>query len=259
MTPKEFVHLHVHTDYSLLDGCSRIDRLCERARDLGMKALAITDHGNVFGWIDFFKTAKKCGVKPLLGCEAYLVYDHKRTEKPTRDQAKYYHMGLIARNAVGYRNLVKLISDAHVNGFYYKPRTDMDVLAAHSEGLIGFTGCLQGVVPQALLRGDYAGARKAMGEFIEIFGRDNYFVELQNHGLDEQLKIATDLIKLAQEFNLKLICSNDVHYVDASHWAPHDALLCIQTGAKLADEKRLRYSSHEFYLKSYDEMMRLFG
>ncbi len=256
---REFVHLHVHTDHSLLDGCARVDRLCERAVSLGMKALAITDHGNLFGLAHFFQTAKKHGIKPLLGCEVYLVYDYRRTEKPEKGQAKYYHMGLLARNAAGYKNLIKLVSDAHINGFYYKPRTDMEMLAAHSDGLIGFTGCLQGVVPQCLLKGSYEEARTAMGRFVDIFGREAYFVEIQDHGLPEQQKIIPDLLKLAEEFKLKVICSNDVHYVKDTDWAPHDALICIQTGAKLADEKRLRYTSHQFYLKSREEMALVFG
>jgi DNA polymerase III subunit alpha len=255
----DFIHLHVHSDYSLLDGCARIERLCKQAKDMGMSALALTDHGNVFGWVDFFKTAKLHGIKPLLGCEVYLVYDYKRTERPEKNQAKYYHMGLIAQNRKGYHNLSELVSDAYVSGFYYKPRTDMEVLAKYSEGLIGFTGCLQGVVPQFLLHGEYEKARKAMGDFVDIFGRDRYFVELQNHDLPEQLQIAPELIKLATEFGLKIICSNDVHYVDAKDWQPHDSLLCIQTAAKISDEKRLRYTSHEFYLKSEEQMRIRFG
>jgi DNA polymerase-3 subunit alpha len=256
---QEFVHLHVHTDYSLLDGCCHVDRLCKKASDLGMKALSITDHGNLFGLPDFFKTAKKYDIKPILGCEVYLVYDHAMTERPERGKHKIHHMGLLAKNFVGYQNLTKLVSAAHVTGFYYKPRIDMDTLATHAEGLIGFTGCLQGVIPQALLRGDYEAARRAAGRFIEIFGKENYFVEIQDHGIKEQQQIIPDLLKLAREFDLKVICSNDVHYVESTHWEPHDALICIQTGAKIADEKRLRYTSRQFYLKSRQEMNALFG
>jgi len=256
---RDFVHLHVHTDHSLLDGCARVDRLCERAVELGMKALAITDHGNLFGLASFFKAAKKAGIKPLLGCEIYLVYDHLRTQRPEKGQAKYYHMGILARNLKGYHNLMQLVSDAHIKGFYYKPRTDMQMLAQHAEGLIGFTGCLQGVVPQALLRGDFSAAQKATAEFIDIFGRDYFFVEIQDHGLSEQRKIIPDLLKLATEFQLKVICSNDVHYVKDGDWEAHDELLCIQTGAKVSDEKRLRYTSSQFYLKSKAEMAQIFG
>ncbi len=255
---KEFVHLHVHTDYSLLDGCCHVDRLCKRASDLGMKALSITDHGNLFGLPSFFQSAKKHGIKPILGCEVYLVYDHRMYEKPERGKHKTHHMGLLAKNFKGYQNLTKLSSQAHVHGFYYKPRIDMELLAEHAEGLIGFTGCLQGVVPQHLLRGDFPGAETAIRRFIDIFGRENFFVELQDHGLKEQQQIIPDLIKLAKAFDLKTICSNDVHYVEANHWEPHDALICIQTGTKIADEKRLRYSSRQFYLKSREEMERIF-
>tara|TARA_B100001248_G_scaffold262669_1_gene260612 strand:+ start:1539 stop:5120 length:3582 start_codon:yes stop_codon:yes gene_type:complete len=256
---REFVHLHVHTDYSLLDGACRIDRLCERSAELGMKALSITDHGNLFGLTEFFKTAKKHGIKPLLGCEIYLVYDHKMTERPGRTQNKYYHMGLLAQNLTGYKNLTKLVSLSHTEGFYYKPRADMEALAKYSEGLIGFTGCLSGVVPRHLLNDDMAGAKKALQEFIDIFGRERYFVELQDHGLPEQHKVNVPLLQLAKEFNLKVICSNDVHYVNNTDWAPHDSLLCIQTGAKLVDEKRMRYPARQFYLKSREEMEQLFG
>lgn len=256
---KSFVHLHVHTDHSLLDGCARIDKLFEQAQLLGMKALAITDHGNLFGLPQFFQTAKKYQIKPLLGCEIYLVYNYKRTEKPNKDQAKYHHMGIIAQNAIGYKNLIQLVSDAHIHGFYYKPRTDMDMLAKHADGLIGLTGCMQGVVPQYLLKNQYEEARKAMGHFIDIFTPERYFVEIQDHGLPEQKLIIPQLLKLANEFNLKVICTNDVHYVKPQDWAPHDALICIQTGAKLSDEKRLRYTSHQFYLKSADEMATIFA
>lgn len=255
---KEFVHLHVHTDYSLLDGACRIDCLCSKAQELGMKAIAMTDHGNLFGVVEFFQTAKKFGLKPLVGCEIYLVYDHKHTEKPERTRHKVNHMGILAQNFEGYQNLVRLVSSAHVNGFYYKPRADMEQLAKYSQGLIGFTGCLQGVVPQFLLNGDFEKAREAMGKFVEIFGKERYFVELQDHGIDMQLKIIPGLLKLADEFKLKVICSNDVHYVRNTDWAPHDSLLCIQTGAKLADEKRMRYTSRQFYLKSREEMEVLF-
>lgn len=255
----EFVHLHVHTDYSLLDGACRIDCLCDQAKNLGMKSLALTDHGNLFGVVDFFQTAKQYNIKPLIGCEIYLVYDHKQTEKPDRANHKVNHMGILAQNFQGYQNLVKLVSNAHVNGFYYKPRADMDQLAKHAEGLIGFTGCLQGVVPQFLLHGEYEKAREAISRFLDIFTPERYFVEIQDHGIDMQLKIIPGLLKLAQEFNLKVVCTNDVHYVKSTDWAPHDSLLCIQTGAKLMDEKRMRYTSKQFYLKSRQEMEHLFS
>ncbi len=255
---KEFVHLHLHTDYSLLDGACRIDRLMEQATNLGMKSLAITDHGNLFGLIDFYQSANKFGIKPLLGCEVYLVTG-SRLEHPERNLHQYYHMGLLARNYTGYQNLTKLVSDAHINGFYYKPRTDMEQLAAHAEGLIGFTGCLRGVVPQALLADRYEEAREWVGRFIDIFGRENYIVEIQDHQIPEQKKIIPSLLKLAEEFSLTVVCTNDVHYVKQSDSTPHDVLLCIQTGSKVEDEKRMRFSNEFFYLKSGEEMAQLFN
>ncbi|MDR2863025.1 MAG: PHP domain-containing protein, partial [Puniceicoccales bacterium] len=265
-TGPDFVHLHVHTDYSLLDGCSRIDRLMDRAIALGQKAIAITDHGNLFGAFDFWNTAKgilkdkHIVLKSLLGCEIYLVYDYANTERPERAKERRFHMGLLAKNFKGYQNLVKLVSDAHVHGtFYGKQRTDLAHLAAHAEGLIGFSGCMQGVIPQALLNDDWDRAQSALARFLDIFGRENFFIELMDHGLTEQVGLNPKLLQLAEKNNLRVVCTNDVHYVDAGHVAAHDALLCIQTGAKVKDEKRLRYSSQQFYLKSGAEMARIFG
>ncbi len=256
---RDFVHLHVHSDFSLLDGCCRVDRLLEKAKSMGMSAMALTDHGNLFGAVSFMKHAERNGIKPIIGCEAYLVTDHKNVERPGRDKHVNYHLGLLAKNFQGYKNLSDLVSDAHVNGFYYRPRTDLEKLSEKAEGLIGFTGCLQGRVPQLLLHDDFEGARKAMGEFVDIFGKENYFVELHSHGIPEQEKIVPGLIQLAKEFDLKLIASNDVHYVNSEDWEPHDALLCIQTGSKIADEKRMRYPGRQFYLKSREEMDALFS
>ncbi|MFM9093110.1 MAG: DNA polymerase III subunit alpha, partial [Verrucomicrobiota bacterium] len=257
----QFVHLHVHTDYSLLDGCCRIDRLVERAVEMGMGAMALTDHGNLYGAIEFYQQAKARGLKPLIGCELYLV-EHSRLEKHGRndDEGKtIFHLGLLAKNLRGYQNLLKLVSDAHLKGFYYKPRTDLETLAHHAEGLIGFTGCLASLVPQHLLHGREEEARRACGRFVEIFGRENFFVELQDHGLPEQRQIIPGLLQLAGEFGLKVVCSNDVHYVRQADAGPHDAMLCIQTGAKIEEEKRMRFTGQEFYLKSGAEMARLFA
>ncbi len=258
---KNFVHLHVHSDYSLLDGCCRIDRLMDRALELGMPALALTDHGNLYGAIEFYNQAKAKGIKPLIGCELYLV-ETSRLEKKGRndDEGKsIFHLGLLAKNLTGYQNLLKLVSDAHLKGFYYKPRTDIDTLAQFSAGLIGFTGCLASLVPQRLLAGDYEAARKACARFVEIFGRENYFVEIQDHGIPEQRQIIPGLLRLAEEFKLNVICTNDVHYVRAQDSGPHDAMLCIQTGAKIDDEKRMRFDGTQFFLKSRDEMAKLFA
>ena len=255
-----FVHLHVHTDYSLLDGACRIDRLMDRAAALGMKALAVTDHGNLFGAIDFYNQAKSHGIKPLIGCEIYFTENSRLEHTGRSEEGKsIFHMGLLARNQAGYQNLLKLVSDAHLRGFYYRPRADFETLARYSEGLIAFTGCLAALVPQRLLAGRHADARKAAGRFVEIYGRENFFVEIQDHGLAPQRQIAPDLLKLAREFNLKVVCTNDVHYVRAEDAGPHDTLLCIQTGAKLADADRMRFEGRQFYLKSREEMERLFA
>ncbi len=256
----DFVHLHVHTDYSLLDGACRIDRLMQRACDMGMKALALTDHGNMFGAIEFYNAAKSKGIKPLIGCEIYIV-ETSRLEKTgkSEDGKSYYHMGLLAKNLTGYQNLLKLVSDAHLKGFYYKPRADLETLAKYADGLIGFTGCLAAIVPQHLLHDRYEEARKSCARFVEIFGRENFFVEIQDHGIPEQLKIIPDLLRLAGEFNLKVVCSNDVHYVNHKDAGPHDAMLCIQTGAKIDEENRMKFSGDQFYLKSREEMLKLFA
>jgi len=257
---QNFVHLHVHTDYSLLDGCCRIDRLMDRATELGMSALAVTDHGNLYGAIEFYNQAKAKGIKPLIGCELYLVESSRLEKNGRSDEGKtVFHLGLLAKNLTGYQNLLKLVSDAHLRGFYYKPRTDIETLARHAAGLIGFTGCLASLVPQHLLHDREEEARRACGRFVEIFGRENYFVEIQDHGIPEQRKIIPGLLKLAEEFNLTVICTNDVHYVRHEDAGPHDAMLCIQTGAKIEDEKRMRFDGTQFYLKSRQEMQKLFA
>jgi DNA polymerase-3 subunit alpha len=255
-----FVHLHVHSDYSLLDGACRIDRLMDRAAGLGMKALALTDHGNLFGAIDFYNQAKSKGIKPLIGCEIYLT-EGSRLERTGRSEEgkSIFHLGLLARNHAGYQNLLRLVSDAHLRGFYYRPRADFETLSKYSEGLVAFSGCLAALIPQRLLHGRYEDARKATARFIDIYGRENFFVEIQDHGLAPQRQIVPDLLKLAREFNLKVVCTNDVHYVRAEDAGPHDTLLCIQTGAKLADTDRMRFDSRQFYLKSRAEMEGLFA
>ncbi|MCF3649137.1 DNA polymerase III subunit alpha [Synoicihabitans lomoniglobus] len=255
-----FAHLHVHTDYSLLDGACRIDRLMGRATELGMTALALTDHGNLFGAIQFYNAAKNAGIKPLIGCELYMTTGSRLEKKGRAEDGKsYYHLGLLAKNLTGYQNLLKLVSDSHLRGFYYKPRTDMETLAQYSEGLIGFTGCLASLVPQHLMHDREQDAREACARFVDIFGRENYFVEIQDHGIPEQKKIIPGLLKLGEEFNLKVIATNDVHYVNQSDSVPHDAMLCIQTGSKIADENRMRFTGSEFYLKSRAEMEKVFG
>ncbi len=237
-----------------------MDRLMDRAAALGMKAIALTDHGNMFGAIEFYNAAKAKGIKPLIGCEIYIT-EHSRLDKQGRaeDGKSYYHLGLLARNLQGYRNLLKLVSDSHLRGFYYKPRADFETLAKYAGGLIGFTGCLAALVPQHLLHNRFEDARKATARYIDLFGRENYFVEIQDHGIPEQRQIIPGLLKLAEEFQLQVICTNDVHYVRHEDAEPHDALLCIQTGAKIADTNRMRFSGTQFYLKSAAEMARLFA
>jgi DNA polymerase-3 subunit alpha len=273
---KPFVHLHVHSDYSLLDGCAKLGNLIKRAESLNMPALALTDHGNLFGLANFVKTAEKMHtkVKPILGCELYLVVDHPMSEHPQRrtkgddyddtDVAdslknKIFHMGVIAATFEGYKNLSKIVSLAHTKGLYYKPRVDIETLAANSKGLIGLTGCMQGVVPQHLLRGDWDGARRWISRFIDIFGKDHYFAELMNHGLSQQIAIDRDIIKIAKEFGLRTVCTNDIHYVMKADADPHDAMLCVQTGSRLIDEKRFHFPVKEFYMKSREEMAEIYG
>ena len=276
---RPFAHLHVHTDRSLLDGCCRIDLLARRAAELEMPALAMTDHGNLFGAVEFYRQVSAQGVKPLLGCEIYLVHDHRMEDRPKRERKRsddladvpeeelgpeqfpkhqIHHKTLLAKDFRGYQNLIQLVSDAHERGMYYRPRTDMEQLARHSEGLIGLSGCINGVASQYLIYGDYAKAREATGQFVDIFGRENYYIELQDHGMPAQKRILPGLLRLAKEFGLKPVCANDVHYVRAEDWETHDALLCIQTGKIVEDEKRMRYPSREFYLKSGREMAEIF-
>ncbi|MCH8473877.1 MAG: DNA polymerase III subunit alpha [Opitutales bacterium] len=275
-----FVHLHCHSDYSLLDGCARVGRYMERLKELGQPAMALTDHGNLFGAIDFYRAAKSAGIQPIIGCEIYLVYDHKMEDRPKKeknrtddigdlpeDQAprpedfpryQIHHKTILAKNFEGYQNLCKLISEAHVEGFYRRPRVDLERLAKYSKGLIGLSGCVNGVASQYLIYDDFEKAREATATFIDIFGKENYFIELQDHGMPVQRRISKGLLKLAREFELKPVCANDVHYVYKDDAKPHDALLCIQTGKILSDEKRMRYPCQEFYLKSRAQMAEIF-
>ncbi|TAG27211.1 MAG: DNA polymerase III subunit alpha [Verrucomicrobia bacterium] len=256
----DFVHLHVHSDYSLLDGACKIERLMKRTAELGQPAVALTDHGNLFGAIEFFNAAKTANLKPLVGCELYIA-PGSRLEKAgkSEDGKNYFHLGVLAKNLEGYQNLLKLVSDSHLQGFYYKPRTDLPTLAKHAKGLIGFTGCLASEVCQHLMHGREAEADAACARYVEIFGRENYFVELQDHGIRQQREIVPGLLALAEKYQLKTICSNDVHYVKETDATSHDTLLCIQTGSKVAETHRMKFDSSAFYLKSADEMLKLFG
>ncbi|MDR2664217.1 MAG: DNA polymerase III subunit alpha [Puniceicoccales bacterium] len=254
-----FVHLHLHTDYSLLDGACRMDRLCARAVELGMGALAMTDHGNVYGVPHFLDATAQAGLRAVVGMEAYSLWDLKMDERPPREQNRLYHLCLFAKNAIGYKNLCHIASQSHTRGFHYKPRVDLETLEKYGEGLIASSACLQGKIPQCLLENDFDGAEEVLGRYLGIFGRENFFIEVQDHGIPEQKKILPDLFRLADRSGVKVIATNDVHYVNREDWRAHDALLCIQTASKLADEKRMRMAQHQFYLKSYPEMELIFG
>jgi DNA polymerase-3 subunit alpha len=257
--PVKFAHLHVHSDYSILDGACRLDRLCSRAVELDMVAIALTDHGNVFGIPQFLKETKKAGIHGIVGCEAYTLWDLAMADRPHREQNALYHMCLLAKNLEGYYNLCHITSQAHTRGFYYKPRVDLETLARYSKGLIATSGCMQGRIPDRLLRGDVAGAEETLRKYLDIFGKENFFIEVQNHGIPEQVHILPDLFAIADRYGLRTIATNDVHYVRMEDWEAHDALLCIQTASKLQDEKRMRMPWHQFYLKSYEEMYQAFG
>ena len=253
-----FVHLHNHTEYSLLDGANRIPTMVARAKELGMGALAITDHGVMFGVMEFYLECKKQGIKPILGMEAYVAPNglHK---KKGREENETYHLVLLARNLEGYRNLCKLASIAALEGYYYKPRIDHELLRKYSAGLIGTSTCLGSEVCQALVKGQYDRAQHLAGMYAEIFGPDNYYIELQDHRLKEQAMIREPLIRISKELNLPLIATNDAHYLCRSDAKAHDVLLCIQTGSLVEDTKRMRFETNEFFLKSPDEMAQLFG
>ena len=253
----DFVHLHVHTDFSTLDGACRADRLADRAKALGMGALAISDHGTISGVPAFAKAVSKAGLKPIIGCELYLAGDSRL--KKSSDANPTYHMGVIARNADGYRSLMQISTDANRNGFHYKPRTDLATLAKHKDGLIAFSGCMQGMIPQLILRGREREAAAATQRFIDIYGRDNFFIELMNHGIAEQGILIEPLRALAKEFGLRTVASNDVHYIMQGDANAHDALLCISTGRKISDADRIRYDARAFWLKTPGEMEQLFG
>ncbi len=256
--PRGFVHLHVHSEYSLLDGACRVEELAARAAAFGMPALALTDHGVMYGAVEFYKACREAGVRPILGCEVY-VAPRSRFQREARVDDDLHHLILLAADGEGYRNLVRLVSLASLEGFYYKPRVDKELLAAHSRGLIALSACLGGEVPKRLLRGDREGARRAAGEYADIFGRDSFFLELQDHGLADQRRVNPELIALARELGLGLVATNDVHYLAAEDARAHDVLVCIQTGKTVHDRDRLRYPGGQFYFKSPEEMELLFG
>jgi DNA polymerase-3 subunit alpha len=268
--PDSFTHLHVHTEFSMLDGAARLDELVAKAVQDGMPAIGITDHGNMYGTLDFYRECNKQGIKPIIGTEAYMAHDH-RSERPARrgrvddsggdtegGKKLYYHLTLLAENAAGYRNLIQLASLAFMEGYYYKPRMDWELLQRHSEGLIATTGCLGGHVLQAMMQGDEQGALEKAARLQDIFGRDNLFVELQDHGLPEQRRTNPKLIELAKKLNAPLLATNDSHYTHQEDHEAHGALLCVQTGSLLSDPNRFKFEGTEHYLKTAAEMRYLF-
>ena len=253
-----FVHLHVHTEYSLLDGSNKIKEYVSRVKELGMNAAAITDHGVMYGVIDFYRAAKAAGIKPILGCEVYVAPGSRFDKTPGSTDDRYYHLVLLAENQKGYENLTKIVSKGFVDGYYYKPRVDMELLQTYHEGIIALSACLAGEVQKNLLRGMYEEAVAAARRYENIFGKDNFFLVLQDHGMQEQTLVNQQLLRLSQETGIALVATNDVHYTYAEDEKPHDILLCIQTGKKLSDEDRMRYVGGQYYVKSEEEMARLF-
>ena len=258
MTGSSFVHLHTHTEFSLLDGASRIDALFQRAREYDMPALAITDHGAMFGALQFYEAGNAAGVKPIVGVETYVAPASRFERAPGESEEKYRHLTILARDETGYRNLLRLVTDAHLEGFYHRPRIDKELLAQRSEGLIGLSGCLASEVSQLLLQGQDRRAAEVAGSYRDIFGPDRFFVELQDHGLPEQRQILPKLIDLADATGLRLVATNDLHYTEKVDAKPHDVLLCIQQQKVQTDTNRLRFDSDEFYLKSADAMREVF-
>ncbi len=253
-----FAHLHVHTEYSLLDGSNKIKEYVARVKELGMNSAAITDHGVMYGVIDFYREAKKQGINPILGCEVYVAPNSRFDREVTGGEDRYYHLILLAENNTGYANLMKIVSKGFVEGYYYKPRVDKSVLNEYHEGIIALSACLAGEVQRYLTKGLYDEAKKKALEYEEIFGKGNYFLELQDHGIPEQALVNQQLLKMSKELDIELVATNDVHYTYAEDEKAHDILLCIQTGKKLEDENRMRYVGGQFYVKSPEEMAALF-
>ena len=253
-----FTHLHVHTEYSLLDGSSKIKELVARAKELGMDSLAITDHGVMYGVIDFYRAAKDAGIKPIIGCEIYVSPGSRFERETGHNEDRYYHLVLLAENDKGYHNLMKIVSKGFTEGYYYKPRVDYEVLEQYSEGIIALSACLAGEVQKYLARNMYDEACKSALRYQKIFGKGNFFLELQDHGIDMQKKVNMDLLRMSSELGIELVTTNDIHYIYDTDYKAHDILLCIQTGKKVMDEDRMRYEGGQYYLKSEEEMRALF-
>ena len=246
----EFAHLHVHTEYSLLDGSNKINEYVARVKELGMNSAAITDHGVMFGCIDFYKAAKAAGIKPILGCEVYVAPGSRFDREAGHSEDRYYHLVLLAENNQGYQNLMKIVSKAFIDGFYYKPRVDIELLEEYHEGIIALSACLAGEVAKNLARGLYEEAKKAALRYQDIFGKGNFFLEMQDHGIPQQQTVNQQLLRMHQETGIDLVVTNDVHYTYDTDVEAHDILLCVQTGKRLQDEDRMRYEGGQYYVKS---------
>ena len=253
-----FTHLHVHTEYSLLDGSNKIHEYVARVKELGMNSAAITDHGVMFGCIDFYKAAKAAGIKPILGCEVYVAPGSRFEREQGHSESRYYHLVLLAENNLGYENLMKIVSKGFIDGFYYKPRVDLELLEQYHEGIIALSACLAGEVAKNLSRGFYEEGKKAALRYQEIFGKGNFFLEMQDHGIPEQQRVNQQLLRMHQETGIDLVVTNDVHYTYETDVEAHDILLCVQTGKRLQDEDRMRYEGGQYYVKSPEEMLKLF-
>ncbi|HWC96311.1 MAG TPA: DNA polymerase III subunit alpha, partial [Candidatus Sulfopaludibacter sp.] len=251
-----FVHLHCHTDYSLLDGACDIDQLMKIMVEQKMPSVAMTDHGNLFGAVKFYNAAKANGIHPVIGCEMYVA---QQSHKTRSESDRYNHLVLLCENQEGYRNLINLVSTAYLEGFYYKPRVDLDLLAQHSKGLIAMTACLRGHIPEAILSDKYEDARRLAHTYSDIFGKNNLFLEIQDHHLEQDKRLTPALNRLSHETGLPLVATNDSHYLRKDDARAHEILLCIQTGKAFNDPNRMRWSTPDFYLKTRDEMMELFG
>ena len=258
MSKVPFTHLHVHTEYSLLDGASKIDELVARTKELGMDSIAITDHGVMYGVVDFYRAALKAGIKPIIGCEVYVAPGSRFDREIGQGEDRYNHLVLLAENDKGYHNLLKIVSRGFTEGFYYKPRVDYEVLERYHEGIIALSACLAGAVATRLVKGLYEEAKEEALRLQEIFGKGNFFLELQDHGLQPQQIVNQGLLRMHDETGIDLVATNDLHYIYDTDQEAHDILLCIQTGKKVTDENRMRYDGGQYYLKSPEEMAELF-
>lgn len=253
-----FVHLHTHTEYSLLDGANKIKEYVKRVKELGMDSAAITDHGVMYGVIDFYRAAREEGIKPILGCEVYVAPGSRHEKSGAVTDDKYYHMVLLAENNQGYQNLMKIVSKGFTEGYYYKPRVDYEVLEQYHDGIIALSACLAGEIPRNILRGNEQEAKEVALKYKNLFGEGNFFLELQDHGITEQQRVNMSLVAMSKELDIPLVCTNDIHYTYAEDEKPHDILLCLQTGKRLADEDRMKYTGGQYYVKSEEEMHNLF-